>query len=174
VVAPDAHKQIEPWLVGGTGSSSHSLEQPTFLPDKFESGTPNTLGILSLGVSVPQLQEQGIDGLRKREQTLTQRFIDGAQSLPLRVHGTQNAAQSAALVSVSSPAHDSGVLARDLYDTHGIITRSGLHCSPLAHRTAGTFPEGTVRFSFGWESTEEEIDTALAALEQLLAKPQQA
>lgn len=164
----DAAKAIRPWLVGGTGSASHSLRQPDFLPDKFEPGTPNTIGIHSLEVSVGELLETGVEAIREEEKALCSRFLDGASQIAgLTVYGTKNADNCVAVVSVGIPGQDAGILAQRLHDEHGVLTRSGLHCSPLAHRTAGTYPEGTVRFSFGPGTTPGQIDTALAALETL-------
>ncbi len=166
----EAASAMEPWLVGGTGSASDLLDQPTFLPDKFEPGTPNTIGILSLAASVEEITPKVAD-IRQAETALTRRFLDGAKTIRnLQIYGTQNTETSVAVVSVEVPGVDSGVLARRLYEEHGIITRSGLHCSPLAHKTAGTFPRGTVRFSFGPETAPEEVDTALAALAALAAE----
>lgn len=168
-LAKGMEQKIEPWLTGGTGSASDLFEQPDFLPDKFEPGTPNTVGILSLGAAVKELLEIGIETIREQEMTLTQRFIDGARTLPVAIHGPGDAKKSMPVVSLTAPGTDPATLARRLYEEFGIITRCGLHCSPLAHRTAGTFPEGTLRFSFGRETTEREIDAALAALATVLS-----
>jgi selenocysteine lyase/cysteine desulfurase len=147
------------------------LEQPEFLPDKFDSGTQNTLGILSLAVAAEELLRGDLSLLRKKEIALTSRFLDGARNIPgLVIHGPGKAEDSLPLVSVSSASYDCALLARDLFDHYGIITRPGLHCAPLAHQCAGTFPAGTLRFSFGPETTVEEIDSALTGLETLLAK----
>jgi selenocysteine lyase/cysteine desulfurase len=157
-------------MMGGTGSASDSLDTPDFLPDKFEPGTRNTPGILSLGVSAEEICEIGVDVIRTNERALTERFIEGLRHIPgIVLHGTGDAARSVAVVSISVPGGDAGDLARRLYEKHGVITRSGLHCSPLAHRTAGTFPQGTLRFSFGAGTTAEEIDTILHALEEELS-----
>lgn len=169
-VSAGVAKQIHPWLAGGTGSASDKLEMPEYLPDRFEPGTQNTLGILSLGASVRELEQIGLEKIREQEKSLTRRFLDGACALPLTLHGTGDADTCMPVVSVSNPTHDAGVLARRLYDEYGILTRSGLHCAPLAHRTAGTFPAGTLRFSFGYDTTEAEIDASLSALETLLAQ----
>jgi cysteine desulfurase family protein len=157
-------EQIEPWLSGGTGSASDSLTQPDFLPDKFEPGTHNSLGILSLALSVEEILELGVDVIREREMKLTSKFLELCEGIPgIRVYGVKDAKRSAAIVSVDSPGDDVSVMGGRLYYEHGIITRSGLHCSPLAHKTAGTFPQGTLRFSFGYDTTEEELyDTAEA------------
>ncbi|MDR0363072.1 MAG: aminotransferase class V-fold PLP-dependent enzyme [Planctomycetota bacterium] len=162
--------KIHPWLTGGTGSVSHELDQPDFLPDKFEPGTPNTVGILALGASVEELCEIGIATIREKEVRLTRRFLDGVRGLPAVVHGAGDADKSMPVVSLAVPGADLAVLARRLYDEHGILIRCGLHCSPLAHRTAGTLPQGTLRFSFGYATTEQEIDLALAALERVLSR----
>ncbi len=163
-----APERISPWLVGGTGSASHLLEQPDFLPDKFEPGTPNTVGIASLGASVKELLAVGITAIRDREMDLTARFIDKVRCLPVVVCGTGDAERSMPVVSLHVPGHDMGRLARRLYEDHGVLVRSGLHCSPLAHQTAGTFPEGTLRFSFGRETTPDDIDAGVDALAQSL------
>jgi cysteine desulfurase family protein len=169
VLSKEAARQIEPWISGGTGSVSESFEQPQFLPDKFESGTPNTLGILSLGVAVEELLGQDLAHIREQELQVTARFLEGVKHIRgLKVHGTGKAELSTPVVSVSSPAHDSGVLARKLYEEYGILTRCGLHCAPLAHQCAGTFPAGTLRFSFGPETSCQDIDRALYALDSLL------
>jgi selenocysteine lyase/cysteine desulfurase len=151
------------------------LDQPEALPDKFESGTANVLGILSLALAVEDIRDRGLDAIRGREKTLTRRFLDGARTIPgLTVYGTGDAEASAPIVSVNaakdSPWFDNALLAQKLYDDYGIITRCGLQCSPLAHQCAGTFPAGTLRFSFGLETTEHEVDTALEALEQIIGK----
>ena len=156
------------WMRGGTGSASHSLDMPDFLPDKFEPGTQNTIGALSLAASVEELIRTGIEPVREHERRLTARFIEGLHGLKkIRCTGTGDPERSVAVVSVVVSGEDAGDVSRRLFENHGIITRSGLHCSPLAHKTAGTFPEGTVRFSFGRSTTEAEIDTILAALAAL-------
>ncbi|MDR3145374.1 MAG: aminotransferase class V-fold PLP-dependent enzyme [Treponema sp.] len=168
ILGRDAAAAIDPWITGGTGSASQSLDQPDFLPDKYESGTANIPGILSLAISVEELLERGLSPIRERTKSLTRRFLEGIRGIPnLLVHGPADADRSVAIVPVSFPAWDNAVLARRLFDEYGIITRCGLHCSPLAHQSAGTFPEGSLRFSFGYETTEGEIDTAVRALENL-------
>jgi cysteine desulfurase family protein len=169
VLSKTAAGLLESWVCGGTGSVSDSLDQPEALPDKFESGTPNTLGIISLALAVEDLRERGLAAIRDREKMLTRRFLEGARTVPgLEVYGTGDPEKSVPVVSVNaasdSPWFDNALLARKLYDDYGIITRCGLHCAPLAHQCAGTFPAGSLRFSFGFETTEGEIDTALKAL----------
>lgn len=161
---------MSPWVTGGTGSSSHSLEQPDFLPDKFEPGTPNTLGILSLGSSLEYLQTTGVETIYQHEKKLTEHFLRGIKNLSLEILGTQNAALSVPVVSIVDPKSDPGELAQRLFEEYAIITRCGLHCSPLAHDTAGTIKTGAVRFSFGWQTTFEEVDEAISALKKIQQK----
>jgi cysteine desulfurase family protein len=169
ILADGIAEQMAPWFAGGTGSASQSLTQPEFLPDKFEPGTPNALGILSLALSVEEILERGVDSIRARERDLTAKFLRLCLDIPrLRVHGPKDAERSVAIVSVSGPEIDVNVVAGRLYHEHGIITRSGLHCSPLAHIAAGTFPHGTLRFSFGCDTTEEELIEAAEALKMTL------
>lgn len=160
--------QIRPWLVGGTGNASELPHQPEFLPDKFEPGTPNTLGILSLGASVKALQQLGVAKLKQQEQDLTAYFIEGLRQLPVTIYGPQDATKIAPVVSINGVAVDPGELSWALYDKDQIITRCGLHCAPKAHQVIGTFPNGTVRFSLGYTTTKAELDETLTVLETVL------
>lgn len=168
VLGEEIEGKIMPWLTGGTGSVSQSFEQPLSLPDKFEAGTQNILGIISLKSSIQMIQSIGIEKILNHERFLTTRFLTGLKQLPLQILGTQCAEKSVAVISITVPHLDSGELAQELATRFNIVTRSGLHCSPLAHETAGTLKTGAVRFSFGWETTIDEIDYTLAALEEII------
>ncbi|GGC78839.1 selenocysteine lyase SclA [Enterococcus wangshanyuanii] len=170
VLGKNIEKKIDPWLTGGTGSASHLLTQPDFLPDKFEPGTLNMLGIISLKSAVTEIQRLGLEQILMHERMLTKRFLDGVKGMPIEILGCQDAERSVPVVSLVSPKIDSGELAQRLADAFQIITRSGLHCAPLAHETAGTIKTGAVRFSFGWQTTTAEIDYALSALESVLSQ----
>jgi selenocysteine lyase/cysteine desulfurase len=163
-----ASGEIWPWISGGTGSASQSLDMPDFLPDRFEPGTQNSIGILGLAASVEEILRIGVEKIREREREHTARFLSGLEGIKkLKSCGTGDPSRSVPVVSVVVRGCDPGEVSRLLFERHGIITRSGLHCSPLAHQSAGTFPDGTVRFSFGRGTTEEEIDTMLEALSAL-------
>lgn len=168
VIGERAGAEMRPWIRGGTGSVSDSLEMPDFLPDKFEPGTRNTLGALSLAASVEEITRAGVAAIGEREQALTARFIAGLGDIKkARLYGTRDPRRGVAVVSLTVDGYDAGEVSRLLFERNGVITRSGLHCSPLAHKTAGTFPNGTIRFSFGRWTTETEIDTILEALAAL-------
>ncbi len=162
--------EINVWKAGGTGSISHSLDMPDFLPDRFEPGTPNMLGILSLRAAVAAIQRAGFADIRAHEMALTTRFVDGVRQLPVSVYGGYVAENWMPVVSINIPGRDSGEVARQLSAEYGIQIRSGLHCSPLAHKSMGTFPGGTLRFSFGMDTSAAEIDYALEAIGQLATK----
>lgn len=160
--------QLSPLIAGGTGSMSDSEELPPYLPDRFESGTPNLPGIYGWAASMDYVNEIGIVALRAHELALTARFLDGLRECPhLRSVGTQEAQGRVGVVSVDFLTMDNAEAADRLEREFGILTRCGLHCAPAAHRTLGTFPQGTVRFSVGHRTAEADIDAALAALTAL-------
>lgn len=164
-------KQIDPLMTGGTGSRSEFEAQPDFLPDKYESGTPNAMGIAGLGAGVRFVFDKGIEHIRGREIDLTTRLLDGLRCIPgITVYGCRDAHAQTPVVSFNvsgmSPSHAAMILDEDF----GILSRPGLHCSPSAHKTIGTFPEGTVRFSLGWFNTPQEADYTLDAVAQLASR----
>lgn len=165
-------KQVEPLLVGGTGSMSHTERTPQFMPDKFEAGTLNLPGIMGLAAGVTWLKQQGLDRLREHEQALTEQLLAGLQALEqqglLRIVGRKNLTQRTSVVSIAGTQLDIAMLAQKLNAEYGIATRVGLHCAPNAHKTLGTYPTGTLRFSMGWHNTEAETTTALNALKEVL------
>ena len=162
------NKALTPLIAGGTGSMSASLEMPPTLPDRYEAGTPNLPGIMGLGVALRYLQEVGLDALHRREMALTERFLSGLRGNEhIRIPGPADAEGRVGVISVDFLRQDNAEVAFQLEEQYGILTRCGLHCAPLAHKTLGTYPEGTVRFSIGYTTTEEEIDTAVRAIHDL-------
>lgn len=164
--------EITPLIVGGTGSLSHTEHTPHFMPDKFEAGTLNLPGIAGLHASLTWLQQQGIGKILTHELTLTQQFLDGLQQLEaqklLHIVGKRDCNERVGVVSISTDITDIAELAFILADKYAIATRVGLHCAPNAHKTLGTYPTGTLRFSFGWHNTAEEVNVALQALKEVL------
>jgi cysteine desulfurase / selenocysteine lyase len=155
-----------PLKFGGTGSKSDSDEQPDFLPDKFESGTLNGPGIAGLGAGIDFVLQKGTDALQNHGRACTARFCDALREAgdAIRIVGFSDVQKIIPVVSCTANGLDAGALARKLNDQFGICCRPGLHCAPNAHRTLGTFPQGTIRFSFGAFTTFEEIDVLTSAL----------
>lgn len=170
LVTEELAAAMEPLLQGGTGSVSDTLEMPSFLPDKFEAGTLNLPGIVGLSAALEYIGQTGVDTIRERELDLADRFLTGARELSrAKKIGLPGREGRCPIVSLDFPELDNAEIAYRLDRDYGIMTRCGLHCAPLAHRSLGTFPAGTIRFSFGHKNTEEEVDAALAALTALTA-----
>ena len=160
-------ERIRPLMAGGTGSRSESEQQPDFMPDKFESGTLNTVGIAGLGAGVAFVQEN-FGEIRTKESRLTDLFLNGLKSISgIRIYGPGDPTRQIPVVSFNIEGVSPSEAALTLDERFGIMSRPGLHCAPAAHRTIGTFPGGTVRFSFGYFNTEEEINKALEAISYL-------
>ena len=168
LLRPDLVSRMEPLIAGGTGSISHLERMPDFMPDRFEAGTPNLPGLYGLYGALLYLKTQEGANLLRHELALTERFLLGLREIPrIRLIGRDDAENRAPVVSVQIREGDLSQAAELLDSRWHIQARVGLHCAPLAHRTLGTFPEGTLRFSFGEKNTAEEIDACLAALEEL-------
>ncbi len=161
-------KKIEPICVGGTGSRSELEVQPDFMPDRFEAGTPNTTGIAGLRAGVEFILEQSIARIKDREEKLVQTFMDGVRDLPgLILYGQKSVQRRTPVVSFNIAGMDPAAVAMALDEQFGIMARSGLHCAPAAHKTIGTYPAGTVRFSFSYFNTEEQIISSIEALKKI-------
>ncbi len=159
---------IEPLISGGTGSISHTEDIPSFMPDRFEAGTLNIPGIIGLREGLLFIKNTGTAAIREKEATLTKRFLDKIKALPsVKIAGPKDILNRCSVVSLQIDGKDSALISDALDTEYGIMTRVGLHCAPSAHKTLGTYPEGTIRFSFGYFNTEEETDAAIRALEKL-------
>ncbi len=166
----DAAK-IEPLVLGGTGSLSASEEQPEDLPDKFESGTANLAGLAGLSAGIDWVTARGIESIREHQIQLTAALIEGLSGIPgVTVYGTRKADTSLAIVTFAVPGKTVSEIGFRLDEEYGVLSRVGLHCAPAAHKTIGSFPEGTVRLSPGIFNTMAEIHETLKAIRQA-AKP---
>jgi cysteine desulfurase family protein len=160
--------QIDPLIRGGTGSRSEHEVQPDFLPDMCESGTPNVVGLAGLLVGVRWVLERDVEAIRTHEVALTEALIEGLQAIPgVAVYGTLDAERQTATVAFNVHRMTPSEMGLRLDDEYGILCRVGLHCAPTAHKTLGTFPEGTVRFGLSAFNTAEEVRLALDAVRQL-------
>ena len=157
--------RLPPLIRGGTGSRSEHEHQPDFLPDKYEAGTPNLIGLAGLRAGVRYVLDRGVDGIGAHERMLTQRLIDGLREIPgVRVFGTHDADRQTAVVSFTIDGQSASDIAHALDEEYEIMCRPGLHCAPRAHQTLGTLPGGTIRFAPGPFSTEAEIAQAVEAV----------
>jgi cysteine desulfurase/selenocysteine lyase len=160
--------RFTPLKRGGTGSRSGREEQPDFLPDMCESGTPNAVGLAGLTAGVRWLLDRGVSVINQHEAELTQRLIDGLREITgVAVYGGLEAARQTATVSFTIAGLEPSEVGLRLDDEYGIMCRVGLHCAPAAHKTLGTFPSGTVRFGLGAFSTLDEVDAALRAVREI-------
>lgn len=156
---------------GGTGSLSHDEHQPSLMPDKYESGTPNLPGIAGLLAALEWLKKEDMKIISAKEETLGGKLEEGMRRIKgLRILGPARNDVKLPVFSINLDGKDNGVLAGELSGKYGIETRPGLHCSPLAHRTLGSFPEGGLRLSPGYFNTEDEIEITLRALEDIAAR----
>ncbi|MFV0504564.1 MAG: aminotransferase class V-fold PLP-dependent enzyme [Lachnospirales bacterium] len=166
LLSKELASKLEPTIQGGTGSISHSLEMPEYMPDKFESGTLNLPGIYGLSKSLEYI-EKNLLNIELHEKKLTDIFLKGIKDLPFRVVG-DGKCKRLGLVSIDFPSKDNAEVAHFLESNHGILTRCGMHCSPIGHKTIGTYPQGTVRFSFGYKNTIEEVEKIVDILKSLV------
>lgn len=183
---------VRPLKRGGTGSISEELYQPDFLPDALESGTQNNVGLAGLGAAVEYILTQGVETIRAHEQELTAALLKGLYDIQeLTLYGPLNAEKQTATLSFTFDSilpnegdpgftgcgainlawMEEGLTSReagDLLDTtYDIFVRSGLHCAPAAHRTLGTYPEGTVRASMGYFNTLDDVETTASAIRKI-------
>lgn len=160
--------RVRPLKEGGTGSLSEYLEQPEAMPDYLESGTPNTPGIAGLQASVDFIRDKGLETIRNHEQKLIDTLILGMREIKgLKLYGPCDPGRQTAVISFNLEGWDCGELSLNLEQKFGIITRSGLHCAPLAHRTTGTLDSGTCRLSPGLFNSQEEMEQVVQALDKI-------
>jgi cysteine desulfurase family protein len=153
---------------GGTGSLSEQEVHPDFLPDKYESGTKNTVGLAGLAAGVEFIMETGMENIHKHEQQLTEQLIKGLQQIDgVILYGPQDANRQTSVISINIEGLRPNEVGYYLDQQEGIMTRVGLHCAPLAHKSMGTAPDGTVRLSLGYFSTPEEVDYVCRAIRKL-------
>ena len=166
-----ADDTIAPLILGGTGSRSEEEMQPEFLPDRFESGTPNAAGLAGLSASLQWLYENNIKTIRQHEISLARHLINGLQTIPgVTIYGGGDAELQTATLSFNIDHLQPSTVGMRLDEEYGILCRVGLHCAPAAHRTLGTFPDGTVRFGMGIFNTIEEVKQAVQAVARLASE----
>ena len=157
--------KLDSLFEGGTGSASESFAQPDRLPDKLESGTPNTPGIAGLGAGIDFILQEGMDKIRSHEKELTAYLLQGLREIKeVTIYGPGSPDQQAPLVAFNIKDKNSADISYMLDKIYDIATRSGHHCAPLVHKTLGTLEQGAVRASIGYFNTRQDIDGLLEAL----------
>ncbi len=164
-LTPAFANKLDPLISGGTGSVSDSELIPRFYPDRLEAGTLNLPGIIGLKAA---LEHTDFQSDRMHEIRLTERFLVTIRDTPhIRVLGSSDCARRVGVISLDFLRVDNGDISYRLEREYGILTRCGLHCAPDAHKAFGTFPKGTVRFSFSPATTEQEVDLTASAIADL-------
>ncbi|MGL5312649.1 MAG: aminotransferase class V-fold PLP-dependent enzyme [Peptostreptococcaceae bacterium] len=160
---------VDSIIEGGTGSLSEEEIQPTYMPDKYESGTANIPAIYGLNTSLKYINEVGIKNIYEKEMLLTNRFLKGVKNINKDIIiGKENIENRTSVISLDFKELDNGLICNELDKIFNIQTRSGLHCAPSAHKTLNTFPNGTVRFSFGHFNTNDDVDYILNAILKII------
>lgn len=170
LISEELNDQMKPYIAGGTGSQSDVLQMPESLPDKYESGTMNLPGIIGLHAALSYIEETGIMTIHRKKLELTQYFLENVKEFTnIRIVGKEGMKDRVAVVSLDFVQEDNAVIAFELEQNYGIMTRVGLHCAPIAHRTLHTYPQGTVRFAFGASNTRDEIDQCIEGFREILS-----
>lgn len=170
LVTKEFAAQMEPLLAGGTGSQSDSEEIPSYMPDRFEPGTPNLPGIYGWSAALDYVNQSSLPTLRSHDLALTEQFLKGLEDIPnLRMVGTKELSRRVGVIAIDFANLDNAEAADRLEQVFGILTRCGMHCAPSAHKALGTFPQGVVRFSIGYQTKPEDVEAALQAI-AVLAK----
>lgn len=167
LINPDWVKKVKPLIEGGTGSASESEFQPEHMPDRYESGTPNIVGIYGLHKSLQYLESIGIETIYKHEMAMVDYFIRNFKIDDVRLVGQPNTENRTAVIALDFEKYDNSFVAFELEKKYHIATRVGMHCAPCAHKTLKTFPQGVVRVSFSYFTSKEEIDYLISSLEAI-------
>ena len=169
MISDKLSEKVKPVILGGTGSISDKLFMPEFLPDKFEPGTLNLPGIIGLNHALKFIKEIGIKNIKDHELDLTEEFIKEIEEIDgINIVGPKNVKERVGVVSLDFIGRDNSDIAYRLDSEYGIMTRCGLHCAPLAHESLNTFPRGTVRFSFGYFNTKDDVRKAVDAIKEII------
>jgi cysteine desulfurase / selenocysteine lyase len=167
-IAPGIEQQLIPVRQGGTGTRSDEDRQPDSLPDRYESGNLNVPGIAGLEAGVTHLAQLGVSQIQAHGRAVVQRLLAGLTGLPgLSIFGPTSSADRVGVVSVNVAGYDPQELAAVLDANWRVQTRAGLHCAPRMHAALGTSPSGTLRLSPGHFTTQEDIDSTIAAFTEL-------
>jgi selenocysteine lyase/cysteine desulfurase len=161
-------ERLRPLIYGGTGSRSDEEAQPDFLPDRYEAGTLNSVGIAGLLAALRYLRGETLTRVCHQEQRLMAMLTEPLLRLPrLRLYGPLDPPAQVAVLSFNIEGMDGAEVAFRLDEEYGVLARVGLHCAPRAHRSIGTFPQGTVRLGLGYFSTPEDVEAVCRAIAEI-------
>ncbi|MDO4773485.1 MAG: aminotransferase class V-fold PLP-dependent enzyme [Bacillota bacterium] len=170
VIRSSFAEKIPCFITGGTGSKSHEEIHPEILPDKYEAGTQNIVGLIGLLAGIEHINEVGIREIFRYETEMGQLFFEMLSSLDgVRIIGSKDYANKLPVFSLDFLSKDNADVSFQLGSKYGIDNRPGLHCAPRAHQSYGTFPQGTVRLSLSHFTTKADLDYVYAALREILA-----
>ena len=162
--------ELPPYKEGGSGTHSYEERQPEFMPEHLEAGTQNGHGIAGLAAGLAYIEEHGVENLGAANAALADRFEKGVRDLPgVRILGRKGSCGNTGIVALNVGDMDSGAISDQLNQGWEICTRPGAHCAPLMHESLGTVSQGAVRFSFSHFNTEEEVDTAIEVMREIVA-----
>ncbi|GED67073.1 cysteine desulfurase [Brevibacillus reuszeri] len=159
---------LVPLIHGGTGSQSEAIEQPTTRPDRYESGTVNTVGLAGLQAGVSFVLDKGVENIRQHEWELVKQTIIRLQEIPgVKVYGPGIETERVGVIAFNVGEADASEVSFILDQQYGIATRSGYHCTPLGHQTAGTEQRGAVRASFGIFNSDKDVEALIHAVQEI-------
>jgi cysteine desulfurase family protein len=165
----DPDIQLEPLIHGGTGSKSEDIEMPNIRPDRYEGGTPNTVGIAGLNEGVKFVLNETVQKIHNKEWQLTQHLMAELMDIPdIRILGPGPNEMRTGIVAFELPHIDASEIAFILDQSFNIAVRAGYHCTPLAHETAGTLTGGAVRTSVGYSTTVEDVDYLVRSIKEII------
>ncbi len=152
----------KPLLYGGTGSQSRSHEMPQDLPERLEPGTLNVPGAAGLAAGISIVERKGTDAIFRREHTQAEKLSRDLRNLGFRAFAGEHQAGTVSFQGKRDCEEIAAYLGK-----RGIAVRAGLHCAPLAHESAGTIAQGTVRVSFGHEANDGQRRALVKELAQM-------
>lgn len=159
---------LTPLIYGGTGANSHSDLPPEELPERLECGTFNLPGLAGLKAAAEFISEVGVKQIRQHELQLLDQLLAGLRQIDaVTIYGPTAVELRGAAVSFNIEGRDPAEVGFVLDQQYDICVRVGLHCAPDAHRSIGTYPQGTVRVSPGYFTSPAEIDSFLRAVRQI-------